>query len=380
MKSYFAYIRVSTVKQGEHGSSLQEQRDAITNFATRHDLNITRWFEERETAAKIGRGEFIRMISALKKSKVHGVIFHKIDRSARNLKDWSVVQDLADQGVDVRFTQESINLASNEGKLTGDFLAVIASHYIRNLREEVRKGIQGRLKQGFYPFLAPIGYLDQGAAKAKTIDPIRGPFIRAAFELYATGTFSLHSLCDELHRRGLRNRGGKKVGVNRLSDILRNPFYIGIIYMKRSGASYPGVHEPIVSKTTFDRVQSILNGKAIKGTTVHDFLFRRMLRCVRCNYSLVPETRKGHVYYRCHTRDCPTCSIREDVIDATIREHLASLNLLEDEAAELQEKALAMAADGIKSRDDQLRAVTLQLENISSRLARLTDVFHRWCS
>src|SRR5262245_54270485 len=140
MKSYFAYIRVSTVKQGEHGSSLNEQRDAIAYFAERNRLNIVSWFEERETAAKVGRNQFTLMVEALKKEKASGVIFHKIDRSARNLKDWSAVQDLAEMGIDVRFTQESINLGSNEGRLTGDFLAVIASHYIRNLREEVKKG------------------------------------------------------------------------------------------------------------------------------------------------------------------------------------------------------------------------------------------------
>src|SRR5215467_107561 len=120
MNSYFAYIRVSTVKQGEHGSSLQEQRDAIRAFAARNAFPIISWFEERETAAKTGRREFMRMLAELKKGKASGVIFHKIDRSARNLKDWSLVQDIADLGIDVRFTQESINLGSNEGKLTGD--------------------------------------------------------------------------------------------------------------------------------------------------------------------------------------------------------------------------------------------------------------------
>jgi site-specific DNA recombinase len=167
-KAYFAYIRVSTVKQGEHGSSLQEQRDAITNFAARQGLHIATWFEERETAAKAVRGEFTRMMNALQNGKASGVIFHKIDRSARNLKDWSAVQDLADLGIDVRFTQESINLGSNEGKLTGDFLAVISAHYIRNLREEVRKGIRGRLKQGLYPFKAFTGYTwTKGAASQR---------------------------------------------------------------------------------------------------------------------------------------------------------------------------------------------------------------------
>ena len=98
MKSYFAYIRVSTVRQGEHGSSLQEQRDAILAFAARNELHIGAWYEERETAAKIGRYQFSRMVATLKRAKAAGVIFHKIDRSARNLRDWSAIQDLADQG------------------------------------------------------------------------------------------------------------------------------------------------------------------------------------------------------------------------------------------------------------------------------------------
>lgn len=89
MKTCFAYIRVSTVKQGQHGSSLQEQRDAITAFAQRHDLSISEWFDDRETAAKKGRTQFMRMMAALEKRKAAGVILHKIDRGARNLWDWA---------------------------------------------------------------------------------------------------------------------------------------------------------------------------------------------------------------------------------------------------------------------------------------------------
>jgi site-specific DNA recombinase len=375
MKLYFAYIRVSTVKQGEHGSSLQEQRDAITIFAARQGFQIISWFEERETAAKMGRREFSRMVAALKKGKASGVIFHKIDRSARNMKDWGAVQDLADQGIDVRFTQESINLGSNEGKLTGDFLAVISAHYIRNLRDEVRKGIRGRLKQGLYPFRAYIGYLDQGGGKAKIPDPQRAPFIRKAFELYATANFSIHALSDELYERGLRSNNGKKVAVNRLAEILRNPFYIGIIRMKCSGESYAGVHEPIIPKSLYGRVQDVLDGRLSARPLLHDFLYRRMLTCAHCDYRLVGETKKGHVYYRCHTRNCPTRSFREEVIEATICGHLFPLGLTEKEAAEMRTRATALGAEAVKYCEDQRRAVSLQLENVSTRLARLMDVY-----
>lgn len=87
MKKVYGYIRVSTVKQGT-GVSLQEQKEAIVRYAEKHDLNIVQWFEELETAAKQGRPLFSRMMKLLRSGKSAGVIIHKIDRSARNLKDW----------------------------------------------------------------------------------------------------------------------------------------------------------------------------------------------------------------------------------------------------------------------------------------------------
>jgi site-specific DNA recombinase len=375
MKSYFAYIRVSTAKQGEQGSSLHEQRDAITAFAARQGFAISAWFEERETAAKIGRTEFARMLAALKKGKASGVIFHKIDRSARNLKDWSTIQDLAEQGVDVRFTQESINLGSNEGKLTGDFLAVISSHYIRNLREEVKKGIRGRLKQGFYPLPAPLGYLDQGSAKPKIPDPSRAPLVRDAFELYASGRFALRGLTDELCQRGLRGRSGKKVTVNGVSVMLRNPFYMGIIRMRRSGEVFAGVHQPIVPPKLFGRVQAILDGKLNAKLITHDFLFRRMIACAHCRYHLIAERQKGHVYYRCHTRKCPTCTVREEAVETAIRASLAPLSFLDDEMDEMRDMAAGLQTDWGTRREDLGRAIKLKIDNVTGRLSRLMDAY-----
>ena len=110
MKSVFAYVRVSTVRQGTHGSSLSEQQSAIERYATKHNLNIVEWFEEQETAAKRGRPIFSRMLKLLERQKATGVIIHKIDRSARNLKDWADLAELIDRGVEIHFAHESLDL------------------------------------------------------------------------------------------------------------------------------------------------------------------------------------------------------------------------------------------------------------------------------
>src|SRR5882762_7826668 len=190
MGKVFAYTRVSTVKQGEKGVSLQEQKDAILRYAHQRNLEVSRWFEEQETAAKRGRPAFTHMLKLLRLKVAQGVIIHKIDRSARNLEDWADVGRLVDAGVEVRFANENVDLKTVAGRLSADIQAVVAAHYSRNLREEVKKGLYGRLKQGYYPFRAPIGYLDQGTAKVKVIDPIKGPLVQQIFTLYGSGTFS----------------------------------------------------------------------------------------------------------------------------------------------------------------------------------------------
>lgn len=168
MQTYFAYIRVSTTRQGEEGVSLQEQRSAIMEFAAKRGIRVKEWFEEQISAASRGRPMFGKVLHRLKRKEAAGVIIHKIDRSARNLKDWEDIADLMDQGIEVHFAHESIDLRTRSGRLSADILAVVASDYIRNLREETIKGLYGRLKQGIFPFMAPVGYLNTGKGKPKS--------------------------------------------------------------------------------------------------------------------------------------------------------------------------------------------------------------------
>lgn len=372
MKKVYGYIRVSTVKQGT-GVSLQEQKEAIIRYAEKHDLKIVQWFEELETAAKQGRPFFTKMMKLLQTRKADGVIIHKIDRSARNLKDWAALGDLIDAGVDVHFAHESLDMDTRGGRLAADIQAVIASDYIRNLRDEAKKGLYGRLKQGVYPFGAPIGYVNNGRGKLKTIDPIQGPLVKKAFQLYASGHYNLYLLIETMRDLGLRNSKGGVIHVSAMSVILNNPFYAGVLKVK--GKTFQGGHEPLVSSGLFTQVQDVLNGKSNLKLIKHTFLFRRLAKCIECGYSLIGETRKGHIYYRCHTKECPTKSVREELIEkALIRSfEEAQLHPLENQILnELLEEAQSNWSETQKKIEESLR---LQQGAISQKLARLTDAY-----
>ena len=82
---------------------------------------------------------------------------------------------------------------------------------------------------------APLGYIDCGKGQVKTVDPEESALVRAAFQLYATGTFSLDELTKEMFSRGLRSRNGNR------------RFYIGEIEIKKTGDRFLGGHEPIIA-------------------------------------------------------------------------------------------------------------------------------------
>jgi hypothetical protein len=311
------------------------------------------------------------MLRALRKHQAAGVVMHKIDRSARNFADWAKIVDLADAGIDVHFASESLDFRSRGGRLSADIQAVIAADYIRNLREETIKGITGRLAQGIYPFRAPIGYVDNGGGKPKTPDPVMAPMVCKAFELYASGQHSLLSLRSELKRLGLRNGYGKPLSKCGVETILNNPFYCGLIRIKRTGAVYRGVHEAIIPLALFDRVQRIKAGKSGKKVTKHNHTYRGLFRCANCDAAMTPERQKGHVYYRCQTSDCPTKCVREEDLERSIRGMLAKMTLTEEQIA-----VAACRIDGwleANGGKEAMKAVELQRSQLDARLDALID-------
>ena len=372
MKQIFAYIRVSKPKKGG-GVSLEQQQAAIERYVAQQGLDITAWFKEKKTAATQGRPVFNEMMRQLRQRMASGVVMHKVDRSARNLRDWTDLADLIEAGVDLHFAHDAIDMKSRGGRLSADLQAVIAADYIRNLREEALKGIEGRLKQGILPHHAPIGYLDCGPGEPKAIDPVRGPIIRWLFERYGAGDCTLRDLTEFAGSRGLRNSAGKPLRVTQIHYLLRNVSYAGVLKSARFGI-FPGAHQPIVRRSLFDRVQEILSGKFVRRTKRHFFLFRRLLRCNTCGRSLIASRVKGIVYYRCSTVTCPTTSVREDAVDAEVREVLQQITLGDTEADRIAAELAAADREAHDLLEKRRAALTEALATANARFERLTSL------
>jgi site-specific DNA recombinase len=171
---------------------------------------------------------------------------------------------------------------------------------------------------------------------------------------------------------GLRNLAGKPLSQHGIETILGNPFYTGLIVIKRTGAVYEGLHEPIVEAQVFQRVQDVKAGKAGKKVTRHNHLYRGLFRCGLCNSPMSPERQKGQVYYRCQLSACPTRTIREDRLANEIKAALANLELTGEQAEKLRRDWLSWTESD--ERDECARSVDLRIDQADNRLSRLTDL------
>lgn len=90
MKRYVALARVSSREQEREGFSLDVQEKALKRFAAKNSGEIVKLFRIAETASKKEeRSTFKEMVTYVRKhaKRIDGLLFYKVDRAARNLKD-----------------------------------------------------------------------------------------------------------------------------------------------------------------------------------------------------------------------------------------------------------------------------------------------------
>jgi hypothetical protein len=245
------------------------------------------------------------------------------------------------------------------GQLMHGILAAFNEYRSAEDGADIRYKMGEKAKRGGTLGRAKLGYLNvrerfEGReVRTVMVDPERAPFIPLAFELYATGEYSLERLSDELTTRGLRTRPGRypggPVSDSKLSVMLRDRYYLGIV--THNGAEYPGRHPALVSQELFDRVQVLLEASGVSGERrrTHDHYLKGTLWCGRCHERgerrrliLTTTTNRYHatyVYFLCRGRQDGTCDLPhlplEHVEDAVLR-HWATQHLSDDFTARVR--------------------------------------------
>ena len=293
------YARVSSEEQKKEGFSIEAQLDLLHEYANKNNIEVVKEFTEAETAKQAGRHQFAEMLKFLKKSKdANAILVEKTDRLYRNFRDYV---DVDDSKFEIHLVKENEIItpdSPSHAKLVHGLKVLLAKNFIDNLREETQKGRLKKASNGLFIGQVPYGYkkLDKNTT---VIDEEKAPFVRRAFELYATG-LSLDKVKEQLFEEGFRYQIARaKISKGQLGKLLQNVNYIGVL--KFRDVIYAGQHEPIISQELFDKAQmSFRKDNKPLYRDNHYFALAGMMTCAKCGCAITAEIKKGkYIYYHC---------------------------------------------------------------------------------
>ena len=313
------YCRVSSKEQIE-GTSLESQEAACREYARSNKLRVLEVFVEQGESAKFAdRTKLVELIDYCRKNKgqVQVLLVWKIDRFARNVADhFSVKATLGKCGVRIESVTEPID-AKPEGKLMETILAGFAQfdNDIRAMRTV--QGMRRRVQEGIFPWRPPFGYKSSvTAAEKKTRpdlpDPATFALMQKAWKTFATGAYTQAEMGRLMRTWGLMTSAGRPFSPQTLSDLFRNPYYVGIIRDPWSGDDHEGQHAAMVTREEFTRVQQVIaahNRRISYRRDNPEFPLRGVVRCNSCLHYLTGAFSRGrsrrYPYYVCFSPSCP---------------------------------------------------------------------------
>ncbi|MFI6998344.1 recombinase family protein [Nocardia sp. NPDC050175] len=254
-----AYLRVSDKKQlntavdiDPDGNSIATQRTVVEQRADSLPASIVKEFVEPGISAQTieKRPAFQEMIAYLQENpRIKYVIVYARSRAFRNYIDAAVTKrQLDNMGVKLISAREDFG----EG-IYADMMAAITDIFndtqnklsgqdisIKMLNKAMNGGTCSRAKLGYVN--ARISFEGRPVNTIK-IDEERAPLVVRAWELYATGTYTIDELEAAMADLGLTSRptsrcpGRRPVSAATLHNMLRDPYYVGYVIWKEADVS-----------------------------------------------------------------------------------------------------------------------------------------------
>lgn len=335
-----AYCRVST-DQEEQESSYEAQISYYTEkIGKNNDWQMAGIFADEGitgTQAK-KRPEFLKMIRLCRQRKIDMVLTKSLSRFARNTVDsLNYIRELKALGIAVIFEKENINTLETDTEMMLTIMSCFAQAESESISKNVSWGIRQSFKNGNVPmqYARLLGYKKGDGGNAEII-PDEAEVIREIYRCYLDG-MSMNLIADWLNAKGLTTKGSgspyRKAVVQRIltnekytGDALLQKTYVTDCITKKTRKNNGELpmylvknhHEPIISRSDFNRVQEEMARRSAKRTIADKltktgqgkysakYALSELLICGECgeHYRRVTWTAKGfkEIKWRCVSR------------------------------------------------------------------------------
>ena len=273
-----------------------------------------------------------------------------------------------------------LNLKSNSADiLRWDMGTMFARSYVLQLSDNVKRSKEQAAKNGIWIGLAPIGYkhaLDDVGEKTIVPDPERAHQITKLFELYSTGNYSLLKLTQEAEKMGFRSKKGQKIAKSMVNQILRNPFYCGMMQTKYGLTEHH--YQPLVSRALFQQVQDIAAGyhKKPHKSVSEPFILRGLITCTHCGCVVTPEIKKKrYIYYSCTNAKgtCKRVYVREEPLIGTLSGYFDQICLSEQQITDVTQYLKEIHESEARFHTESLQTLRIEQDRIQRRLNQVYD-------
>ena len=256
---------VYTRKSSEEGleqefNSLHAQREACEAFVA--SQRSEGWVLVRDqyddggiSGGTLERPGLKRLMADIEDGLVDIVMVYKIDRLSRSLADFAKLVEVFDgNGVTFVSVTQSFNTTTSMGRLTLNILLSFAQFEREVTAERIRDKVAASRKKGMWMGgVPPFGYRVEN--RKLVIDLERAEHVRWIFARFIE-IGSCTVLAREVAARGLGTPRGNRIDKKYLYRMMSNRAYLGEAVHK--GDSYPGEHEAVIDRETWDRVHAIL--------------------------------------------------------------------------------------------------------------------------
>ncbi|MCT4592941.1 MAG: recombinase family protein [Anaeromicrobium sp.] len=416
LKRIAGYTRVSTKEQGEHGYSIDAQREMIENYCKQNGYELVKIYEDKGVSGKSTNGRLAlkRLLEDAKKGLFDVLLVWKINRLARKQLDLlKIINELDKVNVSFRSSTENFETETPAGKLNLQMIGAISEFERNTIVDNVKMGMKARARNGEWNGGIVLGY-DTVKVKGKNSKDTKGVLeinseeamiVKEIFELYASGK-GLKAIVNTINHKGYKTKRGNPYNVNGVKDILHNPIYIGKIRYnvrenwaekRRKGINpdpiiVDGKHDPIISEELWDKVQELYKSKSGKAKRRYDgsFPLTGILRCTACGAGMVAhrttKKRKDGTkyilrYYHCGnfknkgSSVCRSNGIRADYAEEYVFNRLSEVisndKFLQDIVSTLNEKR----RNEIKPLETELRYTEKRIEEFSSKREKYFKLF-----
>ncbi|RUS48849.1 recombinase family protein [Cohnella sp. AR92] len=309
------YARVSTEEQATQGYSIQAQLEELRNYANYQKLDIvSEYIDEGASGKSIsGRPEMKRLLNDVQRGKLDYVLFYKLDRISRDLKDALEISDtLSQHNVTMYIHNEKIDTSTPSGKMHFQIMGSFAEFERNTIVDRVKMGMTQRAKEGNFNGGQCLGY--DCIEKSLIVNEEEAAIVREIFDLSDQG-LGYKAVVNRVNSKGYLTKRGIQFQVNGVKTILDNPMYIGKIRFNqvegwsekgRKGKNadpllVEGKHQPIINLELWERVQEQRKKRSYKPSKSNSpFILNGIIKCPKCGGGMVAGRSKGGSgkYYR----------------------------------------------------------------------------------